>query len=100
MTKRSKRKDDEPEKPLPMRAKDLADWLEGIQDSASLWRMFRFWWNRHVIIGLAIDALDELAEFEKKNGMHDKLRRSLNTMVMAMGGAELKWSGSAGKKDE
>ncbi len=99
MSRKSKRKDDE-EKPLAQRADKLTEWLEDIDDAAWIVRRFQLWWHRSTILALAIEALSELAEFEKKNGMHDKIRRSLNTMVMAMGGAELKWSGAAGKKDD
>lgn len=99
MSKR-KRKEDDKDKPLALRAADLADWLEDIEESAWLVRCFKRWWNRSAIFDLAADALAELAEIEKKNGMHDKVRRALNTAVMAMGGAELKWAHDKGKRDD
>lgn len=94
-----KRKEDEADKPLALRAEKLAEWLEDIDESAALTRWFKRWWHRTTIFDLAFEALVELAEIEKKNGVHDKIRRSLNTMVMALGGAELKWA-HGGKKDD
>ena len=100
MSKRSKRdKDDDSDKPISLRADKLADWLDDIRKAPALIRAFKVRWYRSTIFDLALEALDELADLEKKNGVHDRIRRSLNTMVMAMGGAELKWQ-AATKKDD
>ena len=99
MSRKSRRKDEE-DKPITMRAEKLADWLEAIEDSSSMARRFKLWWHRTTIFNLALEALAELAELEKKNGCHDKVRRALNAAVIAMGGAELKWQGAAPKKDD
>lgn len=98
MSKRKRKEEDE--KPLALRADKLADWLESIEESGALLRRFRMWWHRTTIFELALEALAEIADLEKKNGVHDKVRRALNTAVIAMGGAELKWNVAGPKKDE
>lgn len=90
----------EAEKPLGLRASGLAEWLESLDDSASLVRAVRLWWHRKAIFGLALEALDALAELEKKNGPHDKIRRAAEVIVRAMGGAELKWADAKAKGDD
>lgn len=96
-TKRKAKSEDE-NKPLALRADGLADWLEGIEESASLVRMFKMWWHRHYIFGLAFEACEALADLERKDGPHDKIRRALNIAVVAMGGANLDWKGAKPKE--
>ena len=99
MSKRKrKQKDDDDNKPLAMRADKLADWLEDIDESASFVRAFRLWWNRNRILELALEACSDLADLERKDGPHDKIRRALNIAVVAMGGANLDWKSAKPKE--
>lgn len=93
------RKKQEAIRPLEERIGEVADWLEEIDESGGMMRRFRMWWNRSAILDTAIELAAHVANLEKKNGCHDKIRRSLNTMVMAMGGAELKWANAKAKDD-
>lgn len=100
MSRKSRRsRDDEARKPIAKRAADLADWLEDVENSAGIIRAVRFWWNRNKIVDVALEALDALVDLEKKDGMHDRIRRSLAIAVTALGGPRIDWEKQAAKTD-
>jgi hypothetical protein len=77
-----KRKKEDANKPISARAKDLAEWLEDLQESASLVRLFRLWWNRFLVLEIALEACDALVDMDKRD---DKLRRAVQILVNNLG---------------
>lgn len=86
--------------PLGSRARDLREALESIDETPGMFRWLRLWFNQRHLLQVATDACTALEKLEQKDGLHDKLRRSLQIAVTAMGGPSIDWKKQKAKAED
>lgn len=92
----SKRKKDS-DSPITVRAQDLHDWLDDMNDKPGFVRWILVRWYRERIISTAMEALEALAKGDKAL---DKGRRAAAIIVSSLGGWDaIKKLSSGGKED-